>query len=335
MLVFARRGKLEAEPADPAVMLEGLREICAYTLGPGIRMQVDCPPDLPHLLADKGQLETALVNLATNARDAMLAGGTLTLSAAAETVTPGDDDQAGHPAGLTPGAYLRLSVSDTGSGMDGLVLARVAEPFFTTKGIGEGTGLGLSMVKGFAEQAGGGFAVTSEPGIGTVASLWLPQAGVAEPAGIKASDQDRAPAAGSRVLLVDDDHLVRETLAAQLEAEGHFVLSASGGDDALALLETTAAVDVLVTDLAMMGMNGLLLIQRAQTLRPRLPAILLTGYVEDAAALQPGEQDKVSYILMHKPVSGAQLAGRIAMVPVAMAGDPQLPETRVAVTLGA
>jgi PAS domain S-box-containing protein len=309
MLLFARRGKLEAQSIEPSALLDGLREICTYTLGSGIDIRVQLAPDLPRLFADKGQLETALVNTATNARDAMPHGGILTLSAESETVASGDK----HRAGLAPGGYIRLSVRDTGTGMDPAVLARVAEPFFTTKGVGEGTGLGLSMVKGFTEQSGGGFSVSSEPRVGTVVSLWLPQADTAAASGIALSAAREAPLDTSgRVLLVDDDDLVRETLVAQLEAQGHFVLSASGGDDALSLLETNAPIDILVTDLAMPGMNGLALIQKAQRLRSRLPAILLTGYAEDAAALAVGGAVSGSYSLIRKPVTGGQLADRIA-----------------------
>ena len=197
-------------------------------------------------------------------------------------------------------------------GYDKAVLARVAEPFFTTKGVGEGTGLGLSMVKGFTEQSGGGFAVASEPGAGTTVSLWLPQAGNAGPSGdTKAVKQQSLPATGTRILLVDDNHLVRETLTAVLEAEGHSVLSAAGGEDALSLLRTATPIDILVTDLAMPGMDGLALIQEAQRLRPRLPAILLTGYAEDAAGLAVGGAVSGSYSLIRKPVLGAQLMDRI------------------------
>jgi PAS domain S-box-containing protein len=308
MLVFARRGKLEAEAIDPAVLLESLREICTYTLGPGIEIRLEVAQNVPRLSADKGQLETALVNAATNARDAMRNGGILTLRADSEVIVAGDN----HRAGLLPGAYVRLAVCDTGIGMARAVLARVAEPFFTTKGVGEGTGLGLSMVKGLTEQSGGGFSVSSEPGAGTIVNLWLPQAVSAVAGGADATKPEPASDTGGRVLLVDDDHLVRETLEAQLEAEGHFVLSASSGEEALSLLKTTPRIDILVTDLAMPGMSGLTLIEKAQCLRSGLPAILLSGYVEDAAALAVVGAVNGSYSLLRKPISGTQLASRIA-----------------------
>jgi signal transduction histidine kinase len=149
---------------------------------PGLRVRVEAEPDLPPVLADRGELETVLVNLAANARDAMPGGGTLTLAAAAVTVSEGV--AAPHPAGLRPGRYVRLSAADTGAGMDAETLARAAEPFFTTKPEGEGTGLGLAMAREFAERAGGGFAVASEPGLGTTVTLWLPVAGAAASPGV-------------------------------------------------------------------------------------------------------------------------------------------------------
>jgi CheY-like chemotaxis protein len=266
---------------------------------------------LPRLHADQGQLETVLVNIASNARDAMSNGGIMTLSAKPQVVSSADN----HPAALLPGAYVQLSIADTGVGMDSVVLRRVAEPFFTTKGVGKGTGLGLAMAKGFAEQCGGGFSVASEPGAGTIVSLWLPQADNAPAPVYPEAVEDRAIAeTGGRVLLVDDDDLVRETLAAQLEVEGYTVLSASSGEPALSLLRTTAPIDVLVTDLAMPGMDGLALIQAAQRLRSQLPAILLTGYAEDAAGLAVRGAISGSYSLIHKPVSGTELGDRIAKV---------------------
>jgi PAS domain S-box-containing protein len=313
MLAFARRGDLEAEAIAPATLLEGLREICAYTLGAAITVNLELEPRLPNLLADKGQLETALVNLATNARDAMPDGGVLTLSAAAEHVAPGAE----HRVGLGSGAYIRLSVRDNGIGMETTVLARVAEPFFTTKEVGKGTGLGLSMVKGFVEQSGGGFVVESAFGVGTIVTLWLPQAtpdaGLEPMVGLEHTDmQGIGGNYAGRVLLVDDDFLVRETLAAQLEDAGYAVLQAADGSEAITLVEQGRQVDVLVTDLSMPGMSGLTLIRAAQALRPGLPAILLTGYSGDAAALAVGGAVSGAYSLIRKPVPGAQLIGRVA-----------------------
>ncbi len=170
LLSFARKGELQAAPVPAAALLEGMREMLAATLGAPIAVEVVADADAPPLVADKAQLETVLVNLAVNARDAMPEGGTLTLSVVPDAVA-----DAAHPAGLAPGEYVRLELADTGLGMDAAVLARASEPFFTTKPDGEGTGLGLAMARGFAEQSGGGFAISSAPGQGTTVSLWFPQ----------------------------------------------------------------------------------------------------------------------------------------------------------------
>ncbi|HYZ20788.1 MAG TPA: response regulator, partial [Rhodopila sp.] len=261
-----------------------------------------CPPPI---LADRAQLETALVNLATNARDAMPEGGILHLAAAAEEVLPNAPP---HPARLKPGRYVRLDVIDTGAGMDAAALARVGEPFFTTKGVGKGTGLGLSMVKGFAEQSGGGFAIASAPGRGTTASIWLPVSHIA-PEPVRAEPAAHRTA---QILLVDDDPLVLGTVAEQLEDLGHKVLSASGGTDALAILRARQAVDLMITDLAMPGMNGLTLIREAREVRPRLPAILLTGYANELSRIAPEEPNRTNYTLIRKPASTDVLKARIS-----------------------
>src|SRR3954453_21431287 len=163
LLAFSRRGDLSAESVDAGKLLHDMAEILTHTLGGSVACAVDVPPGLPPLFADRGQLETVLVNLATNARDAMPSGGTLRLSADVEMASTGLP----HPAGLTPGLYVRIVVSDTGSGMDREVLARVTEPFFTTKEPGKGTGLGLAMAKGFVEQSGGSLSIDSVVGSGT------------------------------------------------------------------------------------------------------------------------------------------------------------------------
>ena len=188
LLAFARRGELGVGQVDTAELLEGLEEVLAHTLGaPDLRVRVEAEPGLPPVLADRGELETVLVNLAANARDSMPRGGTLTFAAAVEAVAVGA--AAPHPAGLRPGRHVRLSAADTGAGMDAATLARAAEPFFTTKPVGQGTGLGLAMAREFAEQAGGGFDLASEPGRGTTVTLWLP---AADGAGAPARSETKA-----------------------------------------------------------------------------------------------------------------------------------------------
>ena len=307
MLVLAHREALQAEPIEPSVLLAAMREVLTATLGAEIDVRLQIALGLPRLLADKAQLETALVNLATNARDAMAEGGTLWLSAALEAVMPAS--AARHPAGLSSGMYVRLSVVDDGIGMSPAVLARVGEPFFTTKGVGKGTGLGLPMVKGFADHSGGGFAIESAIGAGTTVTLWLPV--VPDDARALASAAEAGPRPGGQILLVDDDSGVRDTLAEQLEGLGHKVLAASCGIDALAILRARQAVDLMITDLSMPGMDGLALIEQARELQPSLPAILLTGNACEIAAMENADAAPSAYLLMRKPATSAMLGARV------------------------
>ena len=170
LLAFARRDVLTARPLEVGELLNNVAELLKHALGSSVACRIEAMPGLPGLVADKAQLETVLVNLATNARDAMPGGGTLTLAAAGETLASEQDDPP-----LKAGCYIRLSVADTGAGMDAATLARATEPFFTTKSKDKGTGLGLAMAKGFAEQSGGALTIASESGRGTVVTLWLPQ----------------------------------------------------------------------------------------------------------------------------------------------------------------
>ncbi|WP_146216963.1 hybrid sensor histidine kinase/response regulator [Falsiroseomonas bella] len=316
LLAFARQGELRAADVAAGPLLEDLREVLTHTLGAGVTVHIQVAPGLPTLRADKGQLETVLVNLATNARDAMAGtgGGVLTLAAVPEEVAEG----VRHPAGLLPGHYVRLGVADTGSGMDAATLARAAEPFFTTKPAGSGTGLGLAMAKGFAEQSGGGFAIRSAPGAGTTVTLWLPRSVAAADAVL--ADQAAAPEAEAlpspRVLLVEDETLVRETLAAELVLRGWRVSAAADGPEALRQLDAGLDdLDLLVTDQAMPGMNGLALLRQARLRRPRLPGILLTGLVGDGPETQAGLAEAVRdgpFALLRKPADAAELAARAA-----------------------
>jgi PAS domain S-box-containing protein len=315
LLAFARRDALRAEPVDIARLLSGFQEVLTHTLGGGIRVEVEASNSLPFPQADRSQLETVLINLATNSRDAMFpVGGTVTLSAAVEVVA----DASVHPALLPPGTYMRLMVADTGTGMDQETLAHATEPFFTTKPQGKGTGLGLSMARGFAEQSGGRLLVESAPGHGTAVTLWLPLA----KGEIEQKDTDAPPAPGSndnvpdpdaRLLLVDDDHLVRGTVGAELRDRGYDVVEAEGGRAALQLLDAGERVDLLVTDLSMPGMDGASLILEAQKRRPGLPAVLVTGYAGDGATLAVGEAaPNATFTLLRKPTSATELGDLVA-----------------------
>ncbi len=306
LLAFARRGELRAAPVEPRVLLEGLQEILGSTLGPMITVGTEIAPDAPPLLADKPQLETVLINLAVNARDAMPAGGELILSARAVAagITESRQD------GLAPGQYVRLDVTDTGIGMDAGTLARACEPFFTTKPTGQGTGLGLAMARGFAEQSCGSFAIRSVPGQGTTVSLWFPQAITGAPETRDTDDERRQRRVPQRVrtLVVDDDPLVRAVLVEQVRSLGHEVTEASDGLAALSMLDSGLHPDLLVTDFAMPGMNGLMLIDEARRRVPDVPAVLLTGFA-DAGFLREIEraQDERTSLL-RKPISEEALA---------------------------
>ncbi len=307
LLAFSRRGDLRAESVSAAALLTDMAEVLTHTLGGSVLCAVDVPAGLPPLFADRGQLETVLVNLATNARDAMPSGGTLTLAAGAEVVATGLP----HPAGLAPGRYVRIDVSDTGSGMESAVLARVTEPFFTTKEPGKGTGLGLAMAKGFAEQSGGSLSIESVLGQGTRIVLWLPAATGTVDAVPGTAIVPAVDAGKPGVLLVDDDTIVREVLTLSLEDAGYAVLPADSGAAALVRLGSGERIDIIVSDLTMPSMDGLTLIRTAQERRPGLPAVLLTGYAGDGATLAVGGAISGTFSLLRKPVTGTQLADRI------------------------
>jgi PAS domain S-box-containing protein len=283
MLAFARRQELRPAAVDLAALVQGMVPLLERSVGPTVQVGVRMPEGMPPGLVDANQLELALLNLAVNARDAMPQGGRVEITAAA-TEAPSE----GAPQGLTPGWYLRLAVTDTGSGMDNATLARATEPFFTTKGVGRGSGLGLSMVQGLAQQSGGGLRLTSRPGRGTTAEIWLPRATM------EATPRQSAPLAASvaavaprRVLVVDDDPLVAAGTAMMLEDMGHSTVVAASAREALVLLEAEQLPDLVVTDHAMPGMTGLELAEHLRREHPALPVVLATGYAEATVGTAP------------------------------------------------
>lgn len=287
MLSFARKQELELQPVAVDVLVAEMGDLLQRSLGPLIRIETDFPADLAMSAADPNQLETAILNLAVNARDAMPEGGVLRVGARNESIAPG------HRSGLPNGDYIRLSVADTGSGMDAKTLAQATEPFFTTKGVGKGTGLGLSMVHGMAEQLGGRLALDSRLGKGTTVEIWLPAAGsaaAAEPVQLPVEPKAEVEltARPLTVLAVDDDALVLMNTTALLEDLGHRVIEASSAREALALLEGDDAVDLLITDHAMPQMTGAQLIAEVGQRWPKLPVILATGYADLPAGAGAG-----------------------------------------------
>lgn len=274
MLAFARRQELKTESVEIPVLIEGITGLLRSSLGPAVSIETRFAPGLEPVMADVNQLELAVLNLATNARDAMPDGGKLVISAQTEEIC----DQA--KLALTPGRYVCLSVTDIGEGMDDATLASAMDPFFTTKGVGKGTGLGLSMVHGFTEQLGGRFILKSQKDVGTTAELWLPVAladSTTEPA-IEEAAMSRVPRLC--VLVVDDDSLVLTSTSLLLEDLGHRVISAASGAQALELFDSEHDVDLVITDMVMPKMSGAQLAQAIRVIKPHLPIILATGYAE-------------------------------------------------------
>ena len=321
LLAFARRSELRSAHLDVSALLTSLTEVLNHTLGGAVSVALQIDPAIPHLWADAGQLETVLVNLATNARDAMPLGGTIAIAAAAERC----DACAPHPAGLSPGSYVRLSVTDGGVGMDEATLARAVEPFYTTKARGKGTGLGLSMASGFAAQSGGALSLRSRPGTGTCVTLWLPQNSPAgsQPGTTQPTGAGR-PAIPTQafVLLVDDEPIMRELMAEELAERGFAVLQAGSAQAALDLLAAGEAVDLLVTDLSMPGMDGVALIDAAQRRCKGLPAILLTGHAHDNARLSAHGHADCTYTLLTKPIRASELAAHVVRLLGTAHGTP-------------
>lgn len=273
MLAFARRQELKSEPVRIPALVEGISGLLRSSLGPSVNIEVRFPEDLEPVMADVNQLELAVLNLATNARDAMPHGGTIIFSARTDEVT----DSA--TSSLAPGRYVCLNVTDTGEGMDETTLASAMDPFFTTKGVGKGTGLGLSMVHGFIEQLGGRFILKSNKDQGTTAELWLPvatQGSVVQPvAQTQAMEVPRLC-----VLVVDDDSLVLTSTSLLLEDLGHRTISAACGARALELFDSEPDIDLVITDMAMPQMSGAQLANAIRNMRPSVPIILATGYAE-------------------------------------------------------
>jgi signal transduction histidine kinase len=316
LLAFARRQRLEPHPVDLQSLRDAVVDLLTHTLGGLMNFEWKIETGVWKVFADQSQLELALMNLIINARDAMPAGGTVTISAQNRTL------KAEEVSGADSGDYVRLAVQDTGTGIPREHLEKVLEPFFTTKEVGKGSGLGLSMVYGFAKQSNGAFRLESEAGHGTTAELWLPRAPHREQA-------DDAPAAedhGSgttrplRILLVDDHEEVRSTTAAILSDFGHEVVEAATGADALvALRGGDCDYDVMITDYAMPHVSGAEFLREARTLCPGVPALMITGYADaDAISDRP---ENVEVLL--KPFTPRKLEAAIARIADAKVATPE------------
>jgi len=284
LLAFGRRQPLNPKPIDLNTLVSGMVELLRRSLGELVRIETRLGIGVPVVLADPGQVENALLNLAINARDAMPDGGQLLIET--ECVTVASD----RSIAVEPGLYVRLTVTDSGVGMTSEVRERAFEPFFTTKGPGVGSGLGLSMVYGFVKQSGGHAELQSEPGRGTSIRLYLPVRDEFQPAsGVTDREVRAGGAAGAVVLVVEDDHRVRRVAIRRLAALGYRVLQADDAPSALALLEAGESVDILFTDVVMpSGMTGLELAAEARRRWPALRIVLTSGYT-DPAMLKEGQ----------------------------------------------
>jgi PAS domain S-box-containing protein len=308
MLAFARRQDLAPEPIDLPDLVRGMTSFLEPALGPTVTLELNLPRTLNPVVADFNQLEMALLNLAVNARDAMQNRGTITISLREDRLAHGQIHA------LEAGSYACLSVEDSGTGMNAATLARAMEPFYSTKGPGQGTGLGLSMVHGMALQANGALVLKSEPGHGTTAELWFPLSKAGSRKGGRALPaQAPRSAAPSVVLAVDDDALVRLTVAMMLEDLGHKVFEAGSGKEALALLASEPSIALVVTEMAMPQMTGIQLFIEARRLYPALKFLLASGYAEAS------EDDQPQLPRITKPFWQEDLAQAIDLI---LAGAP-------------
>jgi CheY-like chemotaxis protein/two-component sensor histidine kinase len=270
MLAFARKQELKSEPVELPALVQGISGLLRSSLGPSVALETRFPERIEPVLADVNQLELAMLNLATNARDAMPDGGKIVISARVETVSDP----------LRAGRYVCLSITDTGDGMDEATLASAMDPFFTTKGLGKGTGLGLSMVHGFIEQLGGRFILKSQKNQGTTAELWLPVASEDSIAAPLAEEPATPEVPRLCILVVDDDSLVLTSTCLLLEDLGHQVITATSGAQGLEVIENKTGIDLVITDMAMPQMSGAQLAQAIRERNPDMPIILATGYAE-------------------------------------------------------
>ena len=307
LLAFSRRQTLDPKPTDVNRLIAGMEDMLRRTIGPANTLEIVGAGGLWTANIDAGQLENALLNLCINARDAMPDGGRLTV----ETANRWLDEREARQRDLPPGQYLSLSVTDTGSGMDAQTIERAFEPFFTTKPIGQGTGLGLSMIYGFARQSGGQVRIYSETGIGSTVCIYLPRH-----LGDALSEVGERPAAavdrtgGGSILIVDDEATIRHLVDEVLDEAGYAVIGAADGAAGIQVLQGGAPVDLLITDVGLPnGMNGRQVADAARALRPDLKVLFITGYAENAAVgnghLEPG------MALLTKPFSLDALLSKV------------------------
>jgi signal transduction histidine kinase/ActR/RegA family two-component response regulator len=308
LLAFSRRQTLDPKPTNANRLIEGMEDLVRRTVGPSIEVETVLAEDLWITLCDASQLESSVLNLCINARDAMPDGGKLTI----ETANTSLDGRAARENDMVAGQYVMVCVTDTGIGMAPEVIERAFDPFYTTKPMGQGTGLGLSMTYGFAKQSGGQVRIYSEVGKGTTMRIFLPQHAGEEDAESLPAQLTEAPRAqaGETVLIVDDDEAVRMLVTEVLQELGYGAIEAADGTSGLNVLQSNARIDLLITDVGLPGgMNGRQIADAARVRRPGLKVLFITGYAENAVVrngyLEAGMQ------IMIKPFTMEALATRI------------------------
>jgi PAS domain S-box-containing protein len=306
LLAFARRQTLDPQPISPNRLIVGMEELIRRSVGPAITLSTVLATDLATALCDPHQLENAILNLCINSRDAMPDGGHLTIETANTRL---------NEAGVEPGQYIAVSVTDTGTGMPPDVLTRAFDPFYTTKPIGQGTGLGLSMIYGFAKQSGGHARIRSKMGDGTTVCIYLPRHSgeVAEKIEVAKAPVAARARSGETILIVDDDPTVRMLITEVLEELGYGAIEVADSNSGLKVLRSDVRIDLLITDVGLPGgMNGRQMAEVGRQGRPKLPVLFITGYAEVAAIgganLEPGMH------VMTKPFAMAAMASRIKAI---------------------
>ncbi len=322
MLAFARRQTLQPRAVDPDQLVRGMEELLRRTLGPAVDLSLSLHDGVWLILCDPNQMETALLNVAINARDAMPEGGRLIIGTEDRAIGP-DEAQEDAPAG----PYVVISVTDTGTGMSAATMERIFDPFFTTKPLGQGTGLGLSQVYGFVRQSGGFVRVRSAPGQGTTVTIHMPRHAVVtdqEPATAPAATplRETPTVDGARVLVVEDDAAVRAVISESLHDLGCTVLEANDGTAGWQIVQSDTPLDMIITDVGLPGMNGRQLADAARLRRPGLPVLIITGYAGTALAdltLPEGMR------LLRKPFTLDALSPLVVeMLASVAAADPQV-----------
>jgi PAS domain S-box-containing protein len=311
LLAFSRRQTLDSRPIDVKALATSMDDLLRRTLGEQVLLEIVMPDDLPRAVADANQLESAILNLAINARDAMPGGGNLTITAKAVELSAAEVAESDH---AEPGPYVEICVADTGSGMSREVLKKVFDPFFTTKPIGQGTGLGLSMIYGFVQQSNGHIRIESREGEGAIIRLYLPSQS-AEPPLDDTGKTDDPPAptgSGETILVIEDDPAVRLLVMQVLRELGYNAIETADGASARPILHSDRHLDLLITDVGLPGLNGRQLAEVAREGRPDLPVLFMTGYAEQAADqarfLEPGME------ILTKPFDIFQLGERIRRI---------------------